>query len=87
MCDRPDTQNGQVVNNLLMHMSNLGESGLLFQSDGPLCVNTQGYYWALEQQCRDLDGVDFLVLGMHSLLVCLRLDANHDVVGKRVQQL
>lgn len=65
-------------------MSYLGESSLLFQSDGPLSLDTQGRYWALDSLCREIQGVDELVLGMHSLLLCLSPQADSEEIGQVV---
>ena len=54
----------------LIQMSRLGECGLLIQSDGLLSLDVQGRY-ALDLQCREIQGVNEPVLGMHSLLLCL----------------
>lgn len=68
-------------------MSILGEYGLLFQSEGPLSLDVQGRYWALDLQCREIQGVDELVLGMHSLLLCLSPEADPENIRQQVLQL
>ncbi|MGQ7846803.1 5-oxoprolinase subunit PxpB [Granulosicoccus sp. 3-233] len=69
-----------------LQMSRLGESGLLFQSKGPLSLDVQGHYWSLDLQCRDIQGVAECVLGMHSLLLCLSPDADPEDIHQRVLQ-
>ena len=70
-----------------IQMSRLGEDGLLFQSEGPLNLHVQGRYWALDLQCREIQGVDECVLGMHSLLLCLSPEADQESVRQHVLQL
>ncbi|ASJ71918.1 Kinase A inhibitor [Granulosicoccus antarcticus IMCC3135] len=70
----------------LINMSRLGEYGLLFQSEGPLSLDIQGRFWALDLQCREIQGVDELVLGMHSLLLCLSPGADPENIRLQVLQ-
>lgn len=53
-------------------ISEMGESALLIQSEGPMSLDVQRLYWALDRVCHDLPGVTETVLGVHSLL--LRFD-------------
>ncbi|SDH98918.1 5-oxoprolinase subunit PxpB [Alloyangia pacifica] len=59
------------------HVSEMGESALLIQSGGPMSLDVQRLYWALDRSCRDLPGVTETVLGVHSLL--LRFDPRAEV--------
>lgn len=53
-------------------ISEMGESALLIQSEGPMSLDVQRLYWALDRVCHDLPGVTETVPGVHSLL--LRFD-------------
>ncbi|MBE9640031.1 5-oxoprolinase subunit PxpB [Salipiger mangrovisoli] len=69
------------------HVSEMGESALLIQSAGPMSLDVQRLYWALDRSCRDLPGVAETVLGVHSLL--LRFDPQAEVAetAARLQDL
>nr|WP_319483398.1 5-oxoprolinase subunit PxpB [uncultured Cohaesibacter sp.] len=62
-------------------ISHMGASALLVQSEGPLLLAVQRRYWAYDKACSQLDGVKETVLGMHSLLVCLKPD--HDPLAMK----
>ncbi len=59
------------LNTLALKISNLGDSALLLQCDGPMSVEVQSYIWAMDRACAALEGVLESVPGVHSLLVRL----------------
>ncbi|GGG83917.1 allophanate hydrolase [Salipiger pallidus] len=69
------------------HVSEMGESALLIQSGGPMSLDVQRLYWALDRSCRDLPGVTETVLGVHSLLVRFDPQAEVAETAARLQDL
>jgi len=65
----------------------MGEAALLIQSQGPMSLDIQRLYWALDESCRGLPEATETVLGVHSLLVRFDPASEIDTVTERLPQL